>query len=341
MTRFEDGFRRGKIPAKQLTEHKFRRWKHAIFLACTGIAVAGCGSKNSKKKVPQTNQEQNPTGLAKIYFNLTESDPNETTNDTMALGAASDFSASIVGCKSGFQRTGITPATNDLFVQRNDSDCVFRLDTLTVNGENFSFQSQTQWGSGTSFEVTGSAGTVIRLAVTSNIKPRITEDQNVAMNFSSATQGTPTNIGARIGVAVSIVGADPVLLEISQLDVIVTSDGAGQFTATLNCATPVETGRCGQITMSGLRFGLVANGAPSLNLAECRSIALGATGKLQGTELPIGTPGAANGGLSLSRLKGPTPLYGAGNDKLYLAAADTSSSFGACKYYRILVRPTF
>jgi hypothetical protein len=325
---------------RDIASNKAAKHCKQLAISLVAISLAGCGSQGSKKQPPK-NLERNPNALVRLTFNLSQSNPDETSIPGFALAPAADYSASISGCKTGFQRSGITAATSDLFVQKNDTDCVFKLDTLTFAGENFSFQLQNQWGSGTSFDVTGSAGTVIRFAVISNIQSRITEDQTISMNFSYAAQGTPTEIGARVGVAVSIVGADPILLEVSQLDVTVMADGAGQFNAILNCSTPVATGRCGSIQLNALRFGLAANAENTLSLGECRAIALGAAHKLKGTELPVGTPSAANGGISVARLKGPTPLYGTGNDKLYLAATDTSSSYGSCKYYRILVRSSF
>jgi hypothetical protein len=313
-------------------------WHVSAIFGVLALFASGCGSSHGFKKPAEKNQDQRAGEFIGLSVSLSVIDPNQINGQSLALAANTEFSASITGCKSGFQRSGISAATNDLVVQKNDTECVFRLDTLTFMGENFSFQSQTQWGGGTSFEVTGSTGTVLRFAVVRNIQGRITEDQTVSMNFSYVNEGNPTNIGARVGAAVSILGADPISLEITQLDVIVMSDGAGQFTAILNCASPVANGRCGNILLSALRFGLVTNAATTLSLSECRSLAMGNTGKIKGTELPVGTPSAANGGLSVARLKGPTPLFGAGNDKLFLAASDTSSSFGTCKYYRILVR---
>ncbi|MBP9706203.1 MAG: hypothetical protein KBD78_01065 [Oligoflexales bacterium] len=292
---------------------------YCLTLLTSGFLL-NCGGSKSKSAASQQS-----------YVDVTVE--LEKKESSLALLAAGTYSAAITGCVSGFTKSGITEATTSVQVPAGDHDCVFKLSTFVLNGENFAADIGQSFAAGTSFILTGSQGTNLEFVVNSNLASPIVGAQSVNMTFSTITSGGPIIVSPSAAAGISISGSDPIDLEIGSASATIdANDGAGIFTVVLDCASNIASGLCNGISLATMKSNIVLDSfGGDLDLAECLTVAnAGAVGSI----VNVGHASAPHGGLSTAAKKGPAPMYGAGNGALILAV---SSAAGACKYFQISV----
>lgn len=286
-----------------------------IFL---GIGLVACGG--SKKK----------SGDETTYTTVTPS----ITQTTLALAAPSAYTAEISGCVSGFSNTSLTEADTSPTIPDFDSNCQFKLSSVTVSGETFTINvGSVSFAQGASFLITGSGGTEMNFTVTDQIDSPISGPQTVAITFAPTEAGTSSSVDAVTTTAgVTIDGANPINLELDSSHVAIQgidgTTGAGSFGFRLLCDTAVAAGQCDGVDLTTISSGLVNATGYTLPLSagDCSTIAGAAN---YGSQHVVG-----NGGLLTPTLVGPAPIYDAANSSLLLAIL---SSDGACKYFEITV----
>lgn len=306
-------------------------------VASLAFAIGACGKKKSSSS---SSEDANQETLSVKVSSLDDS-------QALALASADSFSGSISGCLSGYAKSGIDASTVGLALARGDKNCVFKLDAFAFGGEGYNLSSAV-WSEGSSFVASSNSGKKLRFSVVKNIDATVAGAQNVNLVFSALDVGPNQSAGANIGAAISISGADPVLLDVSYIDVSVDAvSGAGVFDLKLQCGSALAgsglSSTCGGLALSKLRFGLAKNTLPaSPSLDECRAVAVNAaSGNLPVAEadvVPAGQGGMTNGGVVAPQLKGPATLFGAGNLSLVLAVA-SSDAGGSCKYFPIAITP--
>lgn len=311
-----------------------------VFSASLMIALGmmACGTKKSSTASSESSSREAVTVQVSSL---------DDSGAALSLASADSFSGSIAGCLSGYSKTGINESSQGLSLARGDKNCVFKLDAFAYGGEGYNL-SNAVWSEGSSFVASSNSGKKLRFSVVKNIDATVAGAQSVSLVFSGLDVGPSQSAGANIGAAISISGADPVLLDVSYIDVSVdATSGAGVFDLKLQCASALVgsglSATCGGLELSKLRFGLAKNTLPaSPSLDECRAVATsGTSGNLTVAASDVVAAGEGdmlNGGVVAPKLTGPATLFGADNLSLVMAVA-SSDAGGSCKYFPIAITP--
>ncbi|MCA2958893.1 MAG: hypothetical protein IOD12_01485 [Silvanigrellales bacterium] len=221
------------------------------------VSLGACGKKKSASAASESSEQDV----------LTVKVSGLDDSQSFALASADSFSGSIGGCLSGYAKSGIDASTVGLSLARGDKNCVFKLDAFAFGGEGYNLSSAV-WSEGSSFVASSNSGKKLRFSVVKNIGATVSGAQAVNLVFSALDVGPNQSAGANIGAAISISGADPVLLDVSYIDVSVDSvSGAGVFDLKLQCGSALVgsglSASCGGLELSKLRFGLSKNTLPA------------------------------------------------------------------------------
>ena len=296
------------------------------------LTAYGCGRSDSSAPAPELNDEAGGEGWVDVVVNI----DNPDDNAALQLAAADSYAADITDCLSGYTKA-LTEADASINVQDGDFNCEFQLSSLVYGGETFTFSGD-NWAASSSFDKTGSSGTLMNFTIVSQIDSPVSGAQSVTIIFGAAEEGSSQAAAADISTGISIVGADDLGLSVSAFDVLVdATDGAGRFYFDLECDAAMvgadAAATCNDEVLEGLAVRIAADtyGA-SLTLDECRSHANG-TGTTVGDA--SGSVGS-NGGLDIDALKGPAALYTPANANLLMAVAGPDADSG-CKYWRVSI----
>ena len=310
----------------------------AVLAATLGLGIYGCGRQDSSQSAPTLGDEASGgEGWVDVVVNIDNPDDNQGAS--LSLASADSYAAEITDCLSGYQKS-LTEADTSVNVQDGDFNCEFKLTSLIYNTETFSFTGSENWAASSSFDKTGSAGTIMNFAVVSQVASPVSGAQSVTIIFGAAEEGASQAAAADIATGISVTGVDDLGLSVDVFDVLVdATDGAGRFYFDLECSNAIAgsgaSATCNGETIEVLavRIALDTYG-PNLTLDECRNHANG-TGSTNGsTAAGIGT----NGGLDIDALKGPAALFTPANASLLMAVAGPNNDSG-CKYWRVSITP--
>lgn len=248
------------------------------------------------------------------------------------------YEGNIYGCLSGFTRN-VTAVASDIRVMDGDKGCRFRMKRLVLDSETFDFPPDSEINEGDTVSIRGSFGSLVTVRLADGFDPVISGPQSVVVQFGVAEKGSSQLAAASTTAGISVTGDDrPINLDVGTVHARVdATDGAGVFSFALDCATPVviENGLtlCDGVPLDTLTAGVLPdtwNG--DVDAANCRDIVVNGGAA---TGVPY-VSGSSNGGLSVSNLRGPAPLYSYPN--LILAIAKPEY-FGGCKYFQVSVEP--
>lgn len=269
------------------------------------------------------------TTMTSVTYNIRE----KATE--LKLAAVITFSSEISGCVSGFTQTGLTEADTTVNIPDGDSNCLYKIQSISIDGEVFDTSAQ-DFSQGSSFLVTGAANTQLLFNVNSQILTPIAGPQSVDISFSSLETGNASTVSTGTTAGIVVAGSDPLNLnlEVSTLVSINSASGAGTFRFKLQCDTQIADNACSDVPIGTIKANIDSEtnlGGSTLDIATCTNLANAGT---TGSVVAVGDSEIANGGLLTSNIVGPAPMFATGNTDMILAIL---SDKGACKFYNVTI----
>jgi hypothetical protein len=287
------------------------------------LASIGCGSTKSKKR-----SHPQPTKTGDVSVDVKLQSKDEISG--LALLTLTNYTAEIVGCKSGLSFPLLDSSSANVKVLNADRDCVFEMRSFSMGAEDFDMNGKS-FIPGSIFQVIGDQGSVMEFTVISNLENPIDGDQLVRIIYGIVQKGDGKNVDASVNAGIQIEGALPLGLEIKNVALAIdAADGAGLLSVVLECDEPVNAGKCMDIPIAGFKAGIAKDVySGSVSLQQCLAIANAGSAT---SPVAVGNATAPNGGISSQQLKGVAPLFGPGNNLMILAVAADQDS---CKYYEV------
>ena len=195
-----------------------------------------CGQ--NRKTANQNDEDAQGRDLISLPFNLTS-----TSTGLLDLRAADGYSIKVEGCNSGYSGTS-NEATRDVKVYRGDSNCLAKLESITLDGTVYqpAFGSGFQtWQPGdiATFQKVGSAETSLRVLVRSQLSSPVLTSDVISYSFSEIKKRDPNQIPEPTIAEAHSVTIDGELAPQFQIQLSsfkgINSKGGGLFEFTLQC----------------------------------------------------------------------------------------------------------
>jgi hypothetical protein len=314
----------------------------AIVLALgTAAALPACGKKKHKATAsaasgtPTTPQTEENVSMA---LTIEEAGVN-------LIGSTVVVNAAVNGCKSGRAAQPFDQTTTTLKEYTGDTGCVAKIGSIDVtfaggDTAHYAVDAAYAFKAGDRVYATVSGKPSILITVASQLPDPIAAPASVAMTVAFVAADTSTTAATIAAVAstVRITTRGAIPYHVTDVQATVNAaDGAGAFTATLNCLTAIAgsgaTSTCDSMAQANFKGAIAAYDAAlddpdaGKRYDACRKIATG-TGTAGATAYPAaGTALAPNGGIVL---KGVGPATLCSNANLALAVIDGTLTDGSC-----------
>ncbi len=287
------------------------------------LSSMSCGTTKSKKR-----SQRQPAKTGDVSVDVKLQSKDEVAG--LALLTATNYTAEIIGCKSGLSFPLLDPSSANIKVLNADRDCVFEMRSFSMGSEEFDMNGKS-FSPGSIFQVVGDQGSVMEFTVISNLENPIDGDQLVRIIYGIVQKGDAKDVDASVNAGIQIEGAMPLELEIKKLVLeIDPQDGAGLLNMLLECDEPVSSGLCMDVALNGFKVGLAKDVySGSVSLQQCLAIANAGSAA---SPVSQGNADAPNGGIASQQLKGVAPLFGPGNNLMIVAIASNQDS---CKYFEV------
>ena len=297
------------------------------------LFVSSCkeGNEGQESTFPSNHAQLSPLPKKMVSFKLADTDKQLGLTQEKRI----TFRGRVAHCLSGFE-VSIDEESNGFEVVEGDRSCQFRLDSLSVNQEIYTFTGEESWSEGEFFNITGSKGTILPVTIVSQLESPINGPQTVIIMISSKIeQGSDHFIdpneyseGINVGSGLSID------LELKHDKAKVTKDHQLSISFWLNCLSPMNKKKCSGIDVSKLIAGITNDMIPDdLNEDQCTKIAFhhSSSGHFTSRSSILD-----HGGVMFKNLSVPLLDNLADFHNLTLAIA-TGEEKGSCQYFSLLV----